>query len=592
MNMFYNLRTRIGFLYTLLIILVMGGIAIYITKFIKDNYLLELQERLESEARLASQIVLPVMENSPDSEMIDLMAKKISLEISARVTIIALDGKVIGDSAGDKESMENHANRPEIVQARLTGKGSERRPSETLGYDMYYVAVRIENEGKRFGFARIGISLELLDTKIKQLQRTLLGVTILLTLVTSLIAVWISNRTTRSLRELSQAAEQIAKGDLSTRLIPSSKDEIGVLTQTFNTMAVQMDERLRDLETERSMVSAVLKAMSDGVMIVDPENRMKLANQAAQTIFSISGNQVMNRSVFEFVHHHQIEKILMECRNIGEARSILLDYPNHRQSILATATPLGSGQAGNILLVFQDLTERHRLETVRRDFIANISHELRTPIASLKALAETLIDGALEDPEVNKKFLQRMEIELDSLSQMVNEVLELSRIESGSLPLLLSEVSACNLIEDVVERLSVQAERAKLNVKIECHTGVPLVKADPDRIAQVLVNLMHNAIKFTPEGGKITVGAEEEEGMLRFYVQDTGSGIPSSDLNRIFERFYKTDPARSSSGTGLGLAIARHLVEAHHGKIWAESIEGRGSTFIFLIPIASTASQR
>ena len=207
----------------------------------------------------------------------------------------------------------------------------------------------------------------------------------------------------------------------------------------------------------------------------------------------------------------------------------------------------------------------------------------------MKALAETLIDGALEDPTVNKKFLQRMEIELDFLSQMVNEILELSRIEFGNVPLHLSTLSACDLIKDAVERLGTQAERAQLEVEIECPNSLPPAMADPDRLAQVLVNLIHNAIKFTPPGGKITVGANEESGMLKFYVRDTGKGIPSSDINRIFERFYKSDRARASSGTGLGLAIARHLVEAHRGKIWVESIEGQGSTFIFTIPLANSS---
>lgn len=587
--MFYSLRSRIGWLYTLLILFVMGGITLYVTNFIEQSYLLDLRGRLESEASLASQVVLPALTGESSLGSVDQIVKRISAATGTRTTIIGLDGEVLAESAEDKTSMDNHANRPEIVQARLTGSGSERRFSETLGYDMYYVAVRIENAGQVFGYVRLGLSLQLLGEKIHELQRTLLGVTILLTLVTSLIAVWISDRTTRSLRELSLAAEQIAKGDLSTRLIPTSKDEVGDLTQTFNKMAVELDDYVKELEMERSRISAVFKAMSDGVMIADADNRIQLINPAAQSIFQIPENQAIHRSVFEFVHHHQIEKILKECREADESRTILLDYPGQRKSIQVNAAPLKAGEKGSILLVFQDLTEQHRLETVRRDFFANISHELRTPIASLKALAETLIDGALEDPNVNKSFLQRMEVELDSLTQMVNEVLELSRIESGSAPLHLKALSACDLIQSAVDRLSAQAERAQLDVDIRCTTDLPLVMADSDRLAQVLANLIHNAIKFTPEGGKITIVAKEENGKVKFSIEDTGIGIPLTDINRIFERFYKSDRARSTSGTGLGLAIARHLVEAHHGKIWAESIEGRGSIFHFLIPAAPEA---
>ena len=584
--MFYSLRTRIGLLYTLLILLVMAGIAIYGTNFIERSYLADLEGRLESEARLAGQIVLPIMLSADDPDQIDAVVKKISDGTGARMTIIAADGVVLGESDEDKDTMENHANRPEIVQARLTGRGSERRTSATLGYDMFYVAVRIENGSQLLGYSRMGVSLQLLEEKIKQLQRTLLGVTILLTLITSLLAIWISNRTTFTLTELSQAAGQIAKGDLSTRLIPSSKDEIGALTQTFNAMAIQLEERLQELEAERSRVSAVLGTMSDGVMIIDAENRILLCNPAAQSIFLIGTNQALNRSVFEYVHHHQIEKIILECRQSGEAHTLMLDYPGRRLTVLATATPLGAGQQGNILLLFQDLTELHRLETVRKDFITNISHELRTPLASLKALTETLNDSALDDPPAGRRFLKRMEVELDALTQTVNEILELSRIESGSVPLRLTSTSVCDLIKETVERFSTQTERAKLVVEIDCPADLPRAQADPDRLAQVLVNLIHNAIKFTPAGGKIIIGSREQDGMLRCFVSDTGVGIPEADLTRIFERFYKADQARSSGGTGLGLAIARHLVEAHQGKIWAEGIEGQGSTFIFTIPIA------
>ncbi len=583
--MFYSLRTRIGILFSLLLLTVMGGIAIYFSNFLEQNYLRDLEGRLESEAKLAGQIIQPLLYETPDSDQIDLAAKKISENTSARTTIIAENGVVLGESAEDKAVMENHANRPEIVQARLTGTGSDRRRSATLGYDMYYVAVRIEDAQQLLGFARIGLSLQTLDENISQLQKTLLGVTILITLITGLLALYISNRTTQPLRELSQAADRIANGDLSTRLIPTSKDEIGALTQTFNAMAVQLEERLIDLETERSRVSAVLKAMSDGVMIIDAENRIQLVNPAAISIFLMDPGQALNRSVFEHVHHHQIEKILIDCRSSGEPQTLILEYPGRHLSVLATASPLGLEQQGNLLLLFQDLTQLHRLETIRRDFIANISHELRTPLASLKALTETLNDGALEDPAAGRRFLQRMEIELNSLAQLVNEILELSRIESGSAPLHFTPTMPCELIKDAVERLVAQAERAHLDVNIDCSEDLPSAQADRDRLAQVLVNLIHNAIKFTPAGGRIYIGAHQDKEMIRFIVNDSGCGIPTSDLNRIFERFYKTDKARSTSGTGLGLAIARHLVEAHRGTIWAESIEGKGSTFFFTIPI-------
>jgi len=237
-------------------------------------------------------------------------------------------------------------------------------------------------------------------------------------------------------------------------------------------------------------------------------------------------------------------------------------------------------------MLFQDLTRIRRLETVRRDFISNISHELRTPLASLKTLTETLRTGALEDPPAARRFIYRMETEVDALTHMVSELLELTRIESGQVPLKLKAVAPKKILTKAKERLGVQAERNHLEIKLDCPKKLPRVQADRPRLGQVLVNLLHNAIKFTPEGGEIFLSARLQGNTILFSVHDTGSGIPADDLPRIFERFYKTDPARSSGGTGLGLAIARHLVEAHGGRIWAESIEGQGSTFYFTIPVA------
>ncbi|HLO18027.1 MAG TPA: ATP-binding protein, partial [Anaerolineales bacterium] len=236
------------------------------------------------------------------------------------------------------------------------------------------------------------------------------------------------------------------------------------------------------------------------------------------------------------------------------------------------------------------LTRLRRLETVRRDFISNLSHELRTPLASLKALTETLQDGALEDPPAAGRFIDQIQIETDALTQMVTELLELSRIESGRLSLDLKPVAACDLLHSAAQRMQLQAERADLTLRVECAADLPEIRIDSQRVEQVLVNLIHNAVKFTRPGGEIVLFAEAGIGEVRFAVRDTGIGIPAEDVSRIFERFYRVDKSRAGSGTGLGLSIAKHIVEAHKGKIWAESLEGQGSTFYFALPFASLHS--
>jgi two-component system phosphate regulon sensor histidine kinase PhoR len=274
------------------------------------------------------------------------------------------------------------------------------------------------------------------------------------------------------------------------------------------------------------------------------------------------------------------------CQATGEGQSASFELGRKKLALEGIATLLGPLLPGSTLLLFQDVTRQRQTETIRRDFISNVSHELRTPLAALKALTETLQDGALNDPPAAQRFLGQMETEVDALSLMVSELLELSRIESGRVPLALKPTSPLEIIAPAYERLALQAKRAQLVLALACPDDLPPVLADAARVEQVVVNLLHNAIKFTPEGGCVTVSAEVQGKAVRFSVADSGIGIEPADLPRIFERFYKADRARSDRGTGLGLAIARHMVEAHGGRIWAESKPVQGSTFFFTIPLA------
>jgi two-component system, OmpR family, phosphate regulon sensor histidine kinase PhoR len=392
---------------------------------------------------------------------------------------------------------------------------------------------------------------------------------------------WRSALLHRGMRAYTLTLRRAADGEKSLSDLPADEKGMEELSNAVKTLALTQKMQSDNLEAERARLAAVLEKMTDGVLIADSNGRVQFANPAAETLFT-EGQPAAGRTVVEVLRLHQLVEVWKRSQESNQVQEESLEIPAKRQFLQLVVLP--DREAGGSLLMVQNLTRVRRLETIRRDFISNLSHELRTPLASLKALTETLRDGALDDPKAAKRFLARMETEVDALTQMTQELLELTRIESGQVPLDLRAVKAGKLLESSVERMRAQAERAGLELTAADAGDLPEIRADAMRLEQVLVNLIHNAIKFTRPGGKVTLTAEQDGQLVRFGVQDTGSGIPADELPRIFERFYKADRARSGGGTGLGLSIARHIVEAHGGKIWADSLEGQGSTFRFTIP--------
>jgi|SRR5271157_334498 len=384
------------------------------------------------------------------------------------------------------------------------------------------------------------------------------------------------------LNHYTEIVRRTSRGEAAVLDLPAEEIRLEDFSNAVRELALSLHARMSSLEAERSRLAAVLDQMIDGVLIVDAEGRVQFANPAAVKMFEAPN--ALGHTVAEVLRHHQLIETWLRCQESGELQTQSVELPAQRQFLQLIAIP--DRHAGGSLLLVQDLTRVRRLEAVRRDFISNVSHELRTPLASLKALTETLQQGALEDPPAARRFLGRIETEVDALTQMAQELLELTRIESGQVPLELTAASPQELLASAAERMRAQAERAGLVLRTECPAGLRAVRADPPRLAQVLVNLIHNAVKFTRPGGEVVLSAQAEGEFVRFAVRDTGVGIPPDDLPRIFERFYKADRARSSGGTGLGLSICRHLVEAHGGRIWAESEEGVGSTFYFTLPLS------
>ncbi|MGW8249925.1 MAG: ATP-binding protein [Anaerolineales bacterium] len=600
--MFRTIRQRIAIPYTVLILVVMSGVGVYLSSYVRQAYLNNLELQLSSQARLLSGVLADLLVENPDPQSLDRTVQEWAGQIGSRITIISPDGTVIGESHEDRTTMENHSNRPEIVAALEQGFGSGTRFSRTAGFETFYLAVPVLRNGEPIAVVRLSRPLEQVQSNIRDIQRTIGGITILAMLIAILIAYLIAENTTRPIRKLTESATKISQGDLEGRLSPPSEDELGRLTQAFNLMSSRLRTKIATLEEEHDRLTAIIEEMTDGVVIVDNQGRISMINPAAETMFTVSRDKVHGKTLAEGLRHHVLVELAEQCRETGQLQSTLLEMATNRLYLHCVASPLSDSMPGSLLLLFQNLTRQRYLETVRRDFVSNLSHELRTPLASLKALTETLQEGALEDPPAARRFLQRMEAEVDALSQMISELLELARIESGRVPMKMLPVAPHELVFSAVERLKLQAERAQLQLLIRVPADLPEIVADTPRLEQVVVNLLHNAIKYTLPGGQITVSAHPAavdaqvgqivspdaagEPVVVFSVEDTGVGIPEEDLPRIFERFYKADRARSGGGTGLGLAIAKHTVEAHGGTIWAESREGRGSTFYFFIPTA------
>ena len=399
----------------------------------------------------------------------------------------------------------------------------------------------------------------------------------ILVLIAVVIAAWYAWQYYKLRREIDEYATRSRELHTDTQV-----KELQNLSSALTALVAAFDLRHSTLESERARLATVLDQITDGVLIADANGMIRLANPAAGRLFQTSNP--VDRSIAEVVRHHQLVKAWRRCQQTRQLQSESVEVPTRHQYLQLVVIP-DMHSSGSLLLV-QDLTQIRRLETVRRDFISNLSHELRTPLASLKALTETLQDGALEDPPAARRFIDQIQIEVDALSQMVTELLELSRIESGRLALDIRPTAPHNLLDSASRRMRLQAERAGIQLRVECAEDLPKVQMDVQRMEQVLVNLIHNAVKFTHPGGDILLFAEPGPGEVRFGVRDTGIGIPAEDVPRIFERFYRVDKSRTGSGTGLGLSIAKHIVEAHKGRIWAESREGQGSTFIFTLPIA------
>jgi len=390
---------------------------------------------------------------------------------------------------------------------------------------------------------------------------------------------------------LKEAMGKVAAGELGGRLPVKTNDEWGRIYQAFNEMSVNLDWMVSRLSEDRRRLQTILSTMTDGVIMTDKDGNVILANPAAERFFGFKREQCPGCPLIQIISDHEVNILLTQCIKEEKQQSIQFESRQAKQFFQIYAYPLFTERLTGVLLLFQDLTEVRNLQSVRREFIANVSHEFKTPLAAIKAIVETLEDGAVNEKEVARDFLGKIDDEVDAMIKMVNELIELSRIEMGKAELKIEPVNLNALVRETITRLAPIAERAQLSITSEPTLGLPPVPADKEMVGEVITNIIQNAIKFTPSGGKIKVYTRLEGDFTEVSIADNGIGIGPDDLPHIFERFYKADKSRNTNGTGLGMAIARHIIQVHGGRIRVESEPGKGSRFTFTLPVSPVAEK-
>ena len=530
-------------------------------------------------------------------ETIDPITDQLSESIHARVTFIGADGRVLGDSSltqAELEVVDDHRDRPEVRSASFDSCGLARRRSDTLGTDMLYCAIALEVPGpvdaSTVAYVRVATPLEVLNDSFTRV-RLILVFGGLLSLALAVGVGFVASRGMYSkIRELVVATQAMAEGDSQQRLPVVGGDEFGGIAGSLNRVSEELARTVKQLARERDLFEAVINSMADAVIATDRKRRIIAINPSGRALLSIKG-EVHGRLLLEVVRIPQLSEGLDHALR-GESLSIDvdLDLSGQRRHLLMHATP--QGKSGGAVLVMHDITEIRRLETVRRDFVANVSHELRTPVSVIQANTETLLLGALDDPEAAKRFLDAVRRNAERLGQLISDLLDISRIEAGKY-----EIEMCSLNLDTVTQAvarSVGESCRRREVRFEFDIPPKLrVYGDDSALQQVLVNLVENAVKYGPEGGLVRLVAFEQGAAVRLEVRDEGPGIAPDHRGRVFERFYRVDPGRSRhmGGTGLGLAIVKNLAEAMGAQVGVEPREPTGSCFWVLMGRVSADAQ-
>jgi two-component system phosphate regulon sensor histidine kinase PhoR len=565
---------RISILYAIIMVLAMLITELYITNTVRENHVKNLGDNLAVEAALIENDI-----SSKTPSPLDDLCRQLKQKIGSRVTVIALDGRVLGDSDTDSTHMDNHGHRQEVQQASLDGIGMSIRFSDTLKYNFLYIAKKIMKGSQPEGFIRLSVPLRDIDRSINVLRIKILSVVVSALLAAGIFSLWQIERIRILTGQIRDFSRSIARGELGRKLFFDRAGEFNEIAESLNTMSVELKNSIAAHDEERHRLNVILRSIPDALFIVDARGVILLSSLSARKLFgeiAIQGRpfiEVMRNSDFlSLVENVQKQ----QAAGIAEIR---IDSPLEQHCVVQVS-PLfyDEREPSGFIAVFHDITQLKKLEQTRKDFVANISHEIKTPITAIQGFADTLLEGAIDDREHAVKFLQTIKTNSERINGLVDDLMTISKIELGVITVEKSRVDMNDVVEHVLTLLRDKAADKNLTIKAQVLPEPTTIEADRDRLIQILTNLVDNAIKFT-ESGRVTFGDAQENGKVYLFVEDTGIGIPQKHLPRLGERFYRVDPGRSRNmgGTGLGLAIVKHLVKAHGWDMQFESTPGKGT---------------
>ncbi|MFZ2417350.1 MAG: ATP-binding protein [Smithellaceae bacterium] len=531
------------------------------------------------------------------AELIDLSATKdISNQLrlianisGARVTLVDSSGKVFADSEKDIAQLENHLNRPEIQEARLRGKGKSTRFSQSLGVEMLYVAVPIKNQGQVTGYVRLARPLHDVQNMIDTIYSSIFLTMIIVSVVSLIIALFISYKLAQPIRMMEQFTERLRQGEPQGSILLQTSDETKTLADNINYLVDELHNKIRLANEEKTKLMTALTSINEGVLILNNDEKIEFVSPSLANILAEQYGDVGGKTLMEAFRNVELHKAFQRFKQSRDTVASEITLGNIDPVIMRVSISEVHGYPGEEkdMIVFHDVTRLKKLERIRTDFVANVTHEIRTPLTAIIGYLETLQTGALENTEDAGRFIDIILKQAQRLNRLVEDLMTISKIELEEINFRFEDVILQDVIGSVLPLMEAKAEVKKIRIENQVQAQIPRVRGDRDRLCQVFVNLLDNALKFTPEGGRVTIDAEEKADGVVVSISDTGMGIPREEIQRLGERFYRVDKTRSRElgGTGLGLSIVKHLMLAHGGKMEIESQLGQGTKVILFFPI-------